>query len=314
MQRFALAMLVMQVMLVMQPAVGTARAAEPVRVLPSETDPRIREFDEPHLAWLPDGHQRGQLLVFLPGTGGKPEKGQFQRFASTAAEVGYHVVALMYPDNIAAQVHCARSTDPDAYTKFRTAILTGGPIGPHRTVEPPDSIENRLEKLLVRLDVTQPGRGWGDFLTPEQAVKWPRIAVAGHSQGGGHAYMLGKNHELARVVMFGSPKDYSFHFQAPAKGLDGSTRTPLTRFYAYNHVRDDENGCTHEQQRQILDRIGLPALGVADVDHADLTQSHAHVLYTNADVPSGRFHGSVVSSGLPINPTVWKYMLTAPVD
>jgi len=40
------------------------------------------------------------------------------------------------------------------------------------------------------------------------------IAVAGLSQGGSHSYMLAKNHEVARVLMFGAPKDYSFRFNA----------------------------------------------------------------------------------------------------
>jgi len=123
-------------------AVG-ARAGEPVAVLPSATDARITAFDAPHLVWLPEGRARNQLLVFLPGTGGTPEKALFHPFAATAARLGYHVVALMYPDNLASQKKCGESADPDAYVKFRLAIIRGGAIGPHRTVASYDSIESR---------------------------------------------------------------------------------------------------------------------------------------------------------------------------
>ncbi|HVM97765.1 MAG TPA: hypothetical protein VMT89_15325 [Candidatus Acidoferrales bacterium] len=290
-------------------------ASEPLSVRPSETDRRITEFDSPHLAWLPDGAARNQLLVFLPGTGGKPEKKLFHPFARTAVALGYHVVALMYPNNLASQKKCSQSDDPDAYLKFRNAIIRGGVIGPHRVVAPQDSIENRLEKLLVHLDAKQPGRGWGQFLASGGAIEWRRVAVAGQSQGGGHSYMLGKNHEVARVLMFGSPKDYSFHFDAPAKGFDANTKTPLKRFFAYNHMRDNGNGCTHAQQTKILRKMGLADLGIAEVDNPQSSYRHAHVLYTNADLGSStKFHASVLKQDLSANPSVWRYMLTEPVD
>jgi hypothetical protein len=116
-------------------------------------------------------------------------------------------------------------------------------------------------------------------------------------------------------LMFGSPKDYSFHFDAPAKGFDSQTRTPLKRFFAYNHVRDNGNGCTHEQQKKVLQQIGLTDLGVVDADHPGAAYGHARVLYTDADLgDSTKFHGSVLKANLPANPPVWKYMLTEPVD
>jgi hypothetical protein len=188
-------------------AAATARGAEPVPILPSDTDHRISKFNSPHLAWLPEGRARNQLLLFLPGTGGSPENGLFHSFAATAAGLGYHVVGLMYHDNLAAQKKCSQSDDPDAYLKFRK------------------------------------------------------------------------------------------------------------RFFAYNHVRDNGNGCNHEQQMKVLRQIGLPDLGIADADNPQPSYGHARVLYTNVDLEnSTRFHSSVLKGSLGVNPPVWKYMLTEPVD
>jgi hypothetical protein len=286
------------------------RASEPVSIVPSDTDSRINEFNSPHLVWTAEGTARNQLLVYLPGTGGTPEKGVFHGFAKVAAGLGYHVVAVMYPDNIAAQRKCGQSLDLGCQLAFRNSILHGGRIGPRRVVAPEDTIENRLEKLLAYLDAHFAGEGWGQYRGP-QGVRWAKIAVAGQSQGGGHSYVIGKNHEVARVLMFGSPKDYNFHFDAPAKGFDDNTKTPLNRFFAYNHVRDNGNGCTHAQQEKVLLQMGLLALGVGDAAKPEGLYGHARVIYTNADLgESTKFHASVMRLNLAGNVAVWKYMLT----
>ena len=63
------------------------------------------------------------MLEFLPGTEGTPEESLFHPFAATAALPGNHVVALMYPDKIAAQKKCSESVDLDARLRFRNAII-----------------------------------------------------------------------------------------------------------------------------------------------------------------------------------------------
>jgi hypothetical protein len=285
-------------------------AAAPVDVRPSQTDPRITTFDQPHVCWMPHGDRedRHQLFLFLPGTGGKPK----EHFAigETAAGLGYHVIFLMYPDNLAAQIKCGNSKDPEAHMKFRLAILRGGQLGPHRSISRPDSIENRLEKLLVWLARTRPSEGWGEFVNDRGGIAWKKIAVSGASQGGGHACVIAKYHEVARVLCFASPKDYSFYFKRPAKGFDSQSATPLDRYFTFNHVRDNGNGCTHDQQMAILKQMGLTVLGVVDADHAGPEFEHGHVLLTNVDVPGNRFHGSVHSSQFAVCPKAWKYMLT----
>jgi hypothetical protein len=80
-------------------------------------------------------------------------------------------------------------------------------------------------------------------------------------------------------------------------------------------VRDNGNGCNHEQQMKIFQQIGLLALGVGDADKPQPFSGHPHVIYTDADLGnSNRFHGSVLMPRLSANAPVWKYMLTEPVD
>jgi hypothetical protein len=284
----------------------------PTAILPSDTDPRISTFNDPHMTWRPAGRPRNQLLIFLPGTGAKPKE-NFP-FAKMAASLGYHVICLMYPDNLASQKKCGNSPDPQAYIKFRLAIIRGGILGPHRRIDPPDSIENRLARVLMYLQAKQSQQGWGQFLDSHNNVDWNKIVISGSSQGGGHAYMIAKYHKVARVIMFASPKDFSFYFKKPAVGFDGHTSTPLDRFFAFNHLEDNGNGCTHDQQSQILKQIGLDRFGTTNADQPTPNYNHARLIYSDEQLPDKRYHGSVSKGFLRVCPAVWRYMLTEPVQ
>src|SRR3954466_13197701 len=68
------------------------------------------------------------------------------------------------------------------------------------------------------------------------------------SQGGGHAALLAMQHEVARVLMFGSPKDFNVHFNQPARWFSGPNATPLDRYFSFVHSADEGHGCTYPQQ------------------------------------------------------------------
>ncbi|MBU6455533.1 MAG: hypothetical protein KGS72_27420 [Cyanobacteria bacterium REEB67] len=293
----------------------------PTSTTPSATDSAIRTFDDAHLSWTPYTTPRHELLLFLPGTAGKPHRTQF---LETAASLGYHVIFLMYPDDIAAQQACANSDDPNAYMQFRLAIIEGGNYSDRTNISRADSIDSRLRHLLRYLDSHQPGQGWSTFLEADGAPKWSSIAVAGQSQGGGHAYVISKIHPVARVIFFGSPKDYSFRFRAPAGGFDSNTKTPLSRYFAFNHIEDRQGGCNHEQQMEIFKKIGLTTYGIADADHPTPAYNRAHLIFTDGQLADmsqmPQIHNFAVnnatvlsSSGKPICPPVWNYLLTEPV-
>lgn len=291
------------------PCIAQATVGESIK--PSDTDARIHAFDDPHMVWLPQGQKRDQLLVFLPGTGGQPKE-RFP-FAVTAAVLGYHVISLMYPDTVAAQQVCANSTDPEAHMHFRKAIIQGGDWQDIH-IDPQDCIESRLIKLLLYLSKKAPNAGWDQYLTASREIDWSKIAISGQSQGGGHAYVISKIHPVARVLMFGSPKDYSFNSNQPATGFDSDTKTPLTHYFAFNHIKDSGHGCSHEQQSAIFDRLKLKPLGVIIAEQTKGDYKHAHLIYTDLPVESGNFHGSVIQGKMETCKPTWKYMLTESVD
>ena len=177
---------------------------------------------------------------------------------------------------------------------------------------PADSIENRLTQLVRYLKATQRNQGWDQFLDSNNQLDWSKIAISGQSQGGGHAYVISKIHTVGRVLMFGSPKDYSFYFRrGAAQGFDGNTRTPLNRYFAFNDLKDTKGGCNHEMQLQIFEQIGLTRLGSVIAEQAK-NFNHARLIFT--DSQQANPHGAVIIGSAPTCGKVWTYMLTEPVQ
>lgn len=323
-----------------------------LQIPPSRTDPTIKTFDEPHLIWvnrdivvdqkagLPAA--RGQLLLFLPGTAAPeattakkanagavpssststptpPKKAASGRsgpfaFCELAANLGYHTIFLRYPNDKSASA-ATREEDMAEFERFRMALIAGGTSKHLGTIPRTESIEHRLIKLLEHLQRVRPRENWKQFLTDAGGINWRAIAVAGQSQGGGHAVLIAKKHEVARVIATGAPKDYSLRHRKPAAWLSAESATPASRIFCFNHVQDKQ-AANLEQQRENLRALGLDKLAPeVNVDNATPPYSHSRMLFT--DFPGGKrltsreAHTSVISNrnsdtfGL-----VWRYMLT----
>lgn len=297
------------------PALG---APEIVSVRPHETDPAIRESDGPHRIFRDDSvPARSQLLVFLPGTGATTS--EQDEFGRTAAALGYHVIYLMYPNDVPAAV-CQDDDDEETFENFRREIIQGGDLDPRVAVDRANSIENRLLKAIQWLAAKRADEGWAQFIEGNEPA-WAKVALAGHSQGGGHAQLLAKDHAVARVVVLGSPKDYSLRHARPAAWYGGG-QTPKARMFAFVHQQDTQ-AISYEQQIENLRASGLDSM--ADTDGLAPPYDHAHILTTNQPgqpINSGLAHlGLVFDFMLPRGPDrrpayrpVWIYMLTASVD
>ena len=300
-------------------SLGAQQTIQPDELVrPADTDDKIVTFDNPHGVYFPEGTSRGELLLFLPGTNKKENQMPgARRFCRNAATSGYNVIFLMYPNDVAAAEACREDADPNAFSDFRKTLIEGGDTR-HLKLARSESIENRAIKLLLFLAHEHPDQGWQSFITKDQ-LEWTKIAVAGQSQGGGHAAWIATRHLVARVLCFGSPKDYSLKLNAPAKWY-GDSVTPLERYFAFNNIYDKQ-GCDYEQLVKNFGALGLDKLGVVDVGRDSPPYHHAHVLFTNWPghiIDSKEAHGSVIrdslldSRGIPIFRPVWHYMLTAP--
>lgn len=299
-------------------------------VVPRDTDPKIgTEFNSPHSVYVDrdivleksshTAQDRHELLVFLTGTKGNAEGAK--GFCELAAELGYHVINLMYPCDIPASV-CAGDNNPDAFEQFRMAVIEGGSTR-HIAIKRADSIENRLIKLLAHLATKHPDENWGQFLTDDKNLNWSTIAVSGQSQGGGHAALIGIKYRVARVICTGAPKDYSKRLDAPAAWYSEKSATPKACFFAFNH-RQDIKGCTTQQQLQNLAALKLNKLGPpVDAATEDFPYQHTHILmtsYPKVTVEGQDSKGAKIAHSSVITTTnasrwkkVWTYLLTEKV-
>jgi hypothetical protein len=207
------------------------------KIFPSVTDPAITNGVPPtrHFVYLDDATPHpGKLFVFLAGTAGPPAA--YTNILRTAAQIGYHSVGLVYPNELSINEDICPGQPATCPEDVRLEIVTGADTSPLVEVNRANCIENRLIKLVQYLHQNFPTEGWTNFLTGGD-LRWELLAVAGHSQGGGHAAMIGKIHQVHRVAMFSSTE--------PAAWTLEPLLTPPAQFAGFAHTLEDSfNGIT----------------------------------------------------------------------
>ena len=163
---------------------------------------------------------------------------------------------------------------------------------------------------MSRLHGTDPSGGWGRFVDGDR-IRWSRIVLAGHSQGGGESAFIAHAHRVSGVLMFGSP----------VESVDGVTAawmrrpgvTPASRYYAL----DSQHDMYAARIRGSWHALRLP--GSPTVIGAEAPARMSHQLVT--DVQLGDPHACHVmfivdrgpqgERGTPLFRGVWLAMLRA---
>ena len=97
----------------------------------------------------------------LPGTGGQPRF--YRLILRTGAARGLHAIGLSYPNDRAVDDLCGAGAVASCSGETRREIITGIDASPAVTVDPANSINGRLQALLVWLHATNPSEGWNRF-------------------------------------------------------------------------------------------------------------------------------------------------------
>jgi dienelactone hydrolase len=221
-------------------------------VKPSDTDSAIKNFDDPHVVvFEPQTPPTAQLVVFMPGTGGHPERAQ--KLLRVVAAQGYRAIGLEYDDTPAVVEVCQRSFSPSCSGDFRRRRVFGEMDARVVDNPPQEAIVSRLVKLLQYLAKSHPEQGWDNYLAGD-APAWDHIVVSGLSQGAGMAAYLAKRVAVARVVLFSSPWDNMGASHQLAPWLKDPSATPPERWFAEYH--------RHEKTAQLIAHayilLGIP--------------------------------------------------------
>ena len=284
------------------------------KVKPSDTDPLITTFntDSNYVYLNASVIAKNILVIHLPGSYGEPKRSTL--FGSLAADLGFHSIGLMYPNVPTVASFCTSSSDAYCYENVRREIIEGVDYSSSISIGANECILNRVKKLLKYLNTNFPTENWGQYLDFNNDIIYSKVIFSGHSQGGGHAALIGKYHPIRRAVCFSSPKDWSNYFNSPPLWLSSSGwLTSPSNIYCFNHTLDE-----HTRQLEIWDGLGIDNFGTPiNVDINSSPYSSTKQLTTSYSVPLGDEHASTIQdnktpkvSGIPVFIPVWTYMLT----
>ncbi|GAA4185851.1 hypothetical protein GCM10022288_08530 [Gryllotalpicola kribbensis] len=276
-----------------------AEAAGPIAFrLSSPADHALRP-DALNLAESSPGN--APLLVFLPATGAVPRS--YTRFLDTAHGAGFSVLGLDY-HNIGPSLAHSCEADLACYGDMLANRYDGSHPTRFSRVAPGGAIVDRLDDSLAYLCAHDPAGRWQRYLRGSE-VRWNRLVLAGHSQGGGEAEYIAHRHAVRGVLMFSAPAEAMGG--AAAGWLSGPSATPASRVWALDDVHD-------VYAARILP--SWRALGIRPAAPARLPTG-AHGLRTTLPLGTpGQAHDRVISDATPLGPDrrpvlepVWRWML-----
>jgi hypothetical protein len=202
-------------------------------VTPSSTDPLITTYNAQHfLSVQTGGVLRNILFVNIPGTNRIPS--QCKVIAQKAVTMGYHAISLTYSNATAGNPLCGPTGDTTCHVRLRREVIDGVDRHPSIAITPTNSIINRLTKLLIYMNKAQPTQGWGQYLVNNQ-INWSKVIIAGHSQGGALAGVIGRFYPVKRVIMF-SMVDFLNNGKIPSwEKLPANN----ANFYSFININDE---------------------------------------------------------------------------
>jgi hypothetical protein len=245
-------------------------------ILPSSTNPNIISYNnEYEVCYDNRTTLLNKLFVFLPGTTGSPS--YYKLIVQKASSLGYHAIGLMYPNNSDLYTSAAASSNLDEFGKCRQEIFDGSDQTSGVNVNADNCIKSRLYKLLIYLQSQYPNQNWGQYIINYE-VNWSKCVIAGHSQGGGHAFYIAKQVLVDKAISFSSI-DWNSSLSASASWVSQPGATPISKYYSFNGIRD-QIFAYGNVQTQLTD-MGLQGPAVS-IDSNTPLYSNSHCLTTAA--------------------------------
>jgi hypothetical protein len=285
----------------------------------NDTDPQIilDGAKKHHVLYNPTSQHKNTLLLHLVGSLDNPNSTIL--YPTIAANNGFHCINLAYRNGTSGQAACGDVPDPDCHLNYRKEIIEGIDYSASVNVNAANSIDNRLIKVLQYLDANYPNHNWSQYFTGN-TVNWDKLIVSGHSQGGGHAAVIAIDRPIQRVLMFGSPNDYSDTLMSLANWSQLPHIVADSNYYSFNALYDE----IIEFWKQYAHSDALNQDNYGDTVNVDVVPSpfnNSRQLYTkeivNSPNPFELTHDIMIrdaetpvdGQGNAIFECVWKYML-----
>lgn len=200
----------------------------------------------------------------------------YKLIVKKAASLGYHTIGLMYPNGTDIYTAAANSTDNTLFGKCRQEIFDGIEHTSGVSVDQNNCIQNRLLQLLLYLKSHYPTQQWDQFLVNNE-IDWSKIIIAGHSQGGGHAFYIAKKVAVAKAIAFSSI-DWNSSLGISADWIAQAGATPINKYYSINALKDQIFSYTNVVTQ--LNDLGLQGPAIS-IDTNNPPYNNTHTLTTN---------------------------------
>lgn len=274
------------------------------------------------------GRWNGQLLVYFVGTGDSPARSH--GLPELACALGFAAVAPMYENQRDARSACGANTA--CYDGMHREVLYGGDSAPDPIrVDEANSALHRLDTLLAQLaDRDEHFAAWATIRERVIGRDFSQVAIAGHSQGSGHAVFLARDHLVARVISLAGPSDRlqsGKPSHAPVEWVaqwPSDSKTPSARLLGYNH--EDDAILVFRQLVANYDALGVDAVGCERSDGNELPAACRRVRVAAARCRPLEAHVAVavrrfgseqdpckLDGKLHDNTRTWTFLLTAPL-
>lgn len=282
-------------------------------IAPKVTDAAITTALSNHFVSVKSGGTlKNTLYVFLPGTYRNPTNSRAT--TEKAAKLGYHAIGLMYDNLVAGNPLCRATGDITCHSRARREVIDGVDRHSGVNVNVANSLINRLTRLLLYMNRTRPTQGWGQYLLNGKP-NWSKIIVAGHSQGGAIAGVIGRHYPVKKVIMI-SMMDFLNNGKIPDWV---ASQVNKERFFAITHINDEL--VPYDKVQAGWKAMGLSVYGgKINVDASSPPFSNTHTLISSR-VPTttlvDKFHNCTGvdsyipknSSGVYVYDKAWEYLM-----
>ena len=208
---------------------------------------------------------RPALFVVLHGTGQTPS--HHENILQAANHAGFPVVALSYTTSPSIDL-CTNSPKLDfslCIEGLKLAKIYGAEHTYATYIRDEDSVVAKLHSALVAAHATDPKGPWGDYYDPlptgatdhENYLHWDKVVAGGFSQGAASIAMIGRDWELAGMMMVSGPVDDLVDWIYDPRATDPC------KTVAFYHAREDYADL-------IADNMVLWGLGASGRDVAPL--------------------------------------------
>lgn len=211
----------------------------------------ITEFfmNKHRVVWNNTSDSSDYLYLFMPGSGQNATNDRTRWTTLSAADAGRRGITLSYQSLGMVAEWCAEEPDPDCMEKVRIERIYGQDTSTLVDCNYSQSVVGLTVELLQDLDAAYPTMDWGRWLNDNGTPDWSMIVLGGHSQGGGNAALIARDHDVARVVMYGTPFDRDptgevdtvNQTYTPAPWIEDAHVTPSERYFVFYHNRDHED-------------------------------------------------------------------------